>query len=189
MDAGHVECAERCLGLAERAAEESRVLTDSLDVLLVRADLHLAVEEDELAWRLLRDRIPSYANRRHFIGEATRHARLDLHYQIASRSRENSLEEARLRDQRLPVHGRVEVACFLAWARERNVGIPSSHAIQHAVAGGFGGVILHLGVVGTLPTFSRSTDPRTSAGRLVESFPTLFPEGLPAALDWSLPAS
>jgi len=192
IETGDVESADRYLRLAESIAEASRILNELVNTILVRADFHLAVEEDELAWRLVRDRIPSYETRKHFIGEVTRHARLDLHYRLASRSRQVPLEwlqQTQHLDERLPVHGRIEMACFTAWAREKYLGMLGGDVLENAALEGFGGVVLRLGAVKTLPTLTKSADCLATAQMLVESYPTLFPEGLPTPLDWNPPAT
>jgi DNA-binding SARP family transcriptional activator/tetratricopeptide (TPR) repeat protein len=190
LDLGDLRLADTCLALAQAAVSRSLIATDQVDMWLVRADLHLAAHEDELAWKVLRERVMPLATSRTAIGEAARHERLLRHhawvtggpatYARFCDSRSDVLE-------RLTFHGKAEVACFHAWLMPGDE-TPGSMAIDDAVAGGLGGVLLHLAAIGTLRLEGADESARRiSGGQILSVFPELFPEGLPAQLAWDLP--
>ena len=188
LDLGDFRVAEACLDLAQATVSRSLIATDQVDTWLVRADLHLATQEDELAWKTLRERIMSLATSRTAIGEAARYERLLRHhawvtggpteYQRFCVARSHVVD-------RLTFHGRAELACFHEWLVPDHPATPT--AVDRAVAGGLAGVLLHLAAIRALRLDSVTDGRPTSAQQILSVFPRLFPEGLPAQLDWDLP--
>jgi DNA-binding SARP family transcriptional activator/tetratricopeptide (TPR) repeat protein len=190
LDLGDFALAEACLALARSTVSRSLIATDQVDTWLVRADLHLATREDELAWKVLRERIIPLATTRTAIGEAARYERLLRHHAwvtggLAEYRRFRTARSKNL--DRLTFHGKAEIACFHEWVvpSDRTTG-PT--AVETAVAGNLAGVILHLAAIGALRLSpAANVDRPISAQRILLAFPGLFPEGLPQDLDWDLP--
>jgi len=193
LDLGHGDLADECLQRAEAAISASLVARDRLDSLLVRADLHLARRERELAWRVMRESVLPFGDRIYAMGESARHERLmrNLILEVNGPREYHRLCGAR-EDvvARLPLHGRIEVECFDEWASEGpNEASSDGQALNRAIQGGFAGVILHLAAIGCLPRTAPG-EPHTAvtAQQLAERFPLAFPEGVPEDLELPLPA-
>lgn len=197
IDVGSLSLADECLRRAELAVAASKVARDRLDTVLVRADLHLARREHELAWKLMQEHVMPLGDRAYSMGESARHERLVRHlafelgglkaYRQFCHARTSSLHS-------MPLHGRVEIECFEEWvlaqASDGADLVEASGALEEAVRGGFAGVVLHLGAIGCLPTLSsQGAHDSATARRLVDHLPSVFPEEIPEALEWSLPSS
>ena len=191
IDVGDFGLAEACLAIAQATVSRSLITTDRIDTWLVRADLHLAAREDELAWRVMRDRVMPSTTSRIAIGEAARYERLMRHHAwvTGGLSEYNSFCATRSELlERLTFHGKAEIACFHEWL------VPSSQtagpsATEKAVASGLAGVVLHLAAIGALPQETSATEARPiTVQQVLSAFPDLFPEALPAQLDWDLPS-
>jgi DNA-binding SARP family transcriptional activator/tetratricopeptide (TPR) repeat protein len=191
-DLGEMDLADRCIRLAEDSARASEMLMEALDTSLVRADFWLAAQEDEFAWKSVRDRVLPLGDRRYAVGEAPRHERLIRHYKLVVAGLEGYQDFCLNRDGavlRLTTHGRAELACFHDWVVTTRLSENGTGALGGAIQEGLGGTILHLCAVGTLPPIPQSEGRRISGLRLVYLLPELFRESPPTTLDWCLPDS
>jgi DNA-binding SARP family transcriptional activator/tetratricopeptide (TPR) repeat protein len=190
VDIGEFALAESCLALAQDMLSRSLITTDQVDTWLVAADFHLATQENELAWKLMRERVIPLAVDRTAIGESARHERLLRHYAWITGGLADYSEACDSRSvcvARLPYHGRAELACFHEWLMPSE-GSNTRSELECAVAAGLGGVVLHLAAIGTVRLdMPRTTEPPPTRDQVVSAFPRLFSEGLPSRLDWELP--
>jgi len=189
MDIGDFSTAESCIGLAQAAVAGSLIPTDRIDTWLVTADLHLAAREDELAWKVVTEKVFPLAINRVAIGEVSRYERLIRHHAWAT----GGLEAyKRVRDSRaealakLPEHGRTELACFDEWILPDH-DASSLPALTDAISRGQAGAVLHLSAIGCLRVTGVPPVAGVSRQQLTGRFPGLFPEHPPERLNWILP--
>lgn len=189
IDLGEFALAENCLERAQAIVASSRIVTDRIDTALVRADLLLATQEDELAWKLLRESVLPLVRRGSAIGEAARQERLLRQYTFAAEGVRGYREHCAAHTEvlgRLPFHGRLEIDClhdWVMWVQDPG----AAHIPDRSEIEGFAGVALHLAAIGALAMPSGSPHGTSSSQLVLGLYPQLYPEGVPETLDWALP--
>jgi DNA-binding SARP family transcriptional activator/tetratricopeptide (TPR) repeat protein len=189
IDIGEFALAESCLALAQGTLSRSLIPTDQVDTWLITADFHLATRENELAWKVIRERVIPLAVNRTAIGEIARYERLVRHYAWVTGGLSGYRQVCQSRAPSLALltcHGRAELACFHEWLLPDDE--TAGSALEKAVIGGLAGVVLHLAAVGTVRLAApATTQPWPSRQQVVSAFPQLFGDGLPTRLAWDLP--